>query len=142
MASADEKAADPKLDVSRFRSDKWSNLSTRAIVPSGPGADARQAVIEIEVRYRNPGASDVLLVWGLDNFTRVPACLPSETFLTHNGSHLNTPMQRDGNVFVARFDVEPDTRLDFAFTIRRTSAGNVSVSGRGPTAPENTIRRC
>ena len=123
VANADEKVIDPKLYVGKFRSDEWSELHTRAIQPSGADADREPAVIEVQVRYRNSAASEMRLVWGLDQFTRVPPRLPPETFLTFNDSHINTPMQRDGDIFVARFEVEADARLDYAFTVTRTADG-------------------
>ena len=123
VANADETVTDPRSYAGKFRSEEWSELHTRARQPSSPGADQEQDAIEVEVRYRNPIASDVLLVWGLDKFTRLPSRLPADTFLTYNGSHLNTPMQRDGEVFVAQLEVEAHARLDYAFKVKRTATG-------------------
>ena len=82
-----------------------------------------KASIQVQIRYRNPRAGEVQCVWGLNDFTLVPTQLPPGSFLTYNDSHVNTPMQRDGEVFVAEFEVPANTKFDYAFTITRTSLG-------------------
>ena len=93
VANANETIIDPKSYVGKFRSDEWSELHTKAVQSKNPAAGAKQPVVEVEVRYRDPAAGEVRLVWGLDNFTSRPCRSAPETFLTFNGSHINTPMQ-------------------------------------------------
>ena len=81
-ANADETVVDRKFYFGDFRSDEWTDLRTKAVIASGPGANVQPPRIHFQVQYRNPAASEVRLVWGLDNFTRVPPTLPSETFPT------------------------------------------------------------
>ena len=90
-----------------------------------PTVGGEQAVVQ--VRYRDPSASQVVLVWGLNDFTSVPAKLPDETFLTYHGSHINTRMQRDGDVFVAELEVAANSKLEYGFTVTRTSVGGKAV---------------
>ena len=100
-----------------------SRVRTKAIVHPISISKSEKPIIRFQVLYRNPAASEVRIVWGLQNFTRVPVNLPSETFLTEKGSHMNTPMKRVGDDFVFEFEVEENTRLDYAFTVTRTTAG-------------------
>ena len=140
-----ERAADtnaPSGSADTSTSDESSELHAKAVKSSNPAGTAEQAIIEVEVRYRNPAASEVLLVWGIDQFTRVPANLPPETFLTYNDSHINTPMRLEGDVFVARFEVEPNVRVDYAFTVTRTSDGEAVEFWKGANRKGDYYTSC
>ena len=108
-----------------------SKVHTKAIVSHKTASKPATAVIQVQLRYRNPAASEVRAVWGLNNFRHVPARLPPETFLTEKGSHMNTPMKRKGDFFVLDIEVEANLRLDYAFTITRTASGEAVEIWKG-----------
>jgi hypothetical protein len=99
-----------------------TDLSTKAIVP--PHGDiANKPMIQFQVRRHDPAAGEIVLVWGLNNWSIAPLNLPPGTFLTYNRTHMNTPMKRQGDLFVFDYVVPVNTRLDYAFITTRTAAG-------------------
>ncbi|MBX3438399.1 MAG: hypothetical protein KF861_12985, partial [Planctomycetaceae bacterium] len=103
------------------QSEQWYELHTQAIIPTeGSGEKPR---IRFRLRYRNPQASEVVAVWGLNKFQKKATDPPAGTFLTYNDSHMNTPLRKEGDVFVMEYETDADTRLDYAFTITRNAAG-------------------
>jgi hypothetical protein len=116
-------AAPPIAETTVVPSDDWAELRTKAVAPVNPSDPADQGVIQVQIRYRHSRAGEVQCVWGLNDFTLVPKQLPPGSFLTYNDSHVNTPMQRDEDVFAVDFEVPANTKLDYAFMITRTRAG-------------------
>ena len=153
VANADESVPDPRADVSpksatgdeggpahdlaSARTEDGSQpplasgstsgesieVFTKAVWSAARAYQRKERVIQVQVRYRNADAGKVLLVWGLNNYALVPKALPPETFLTYKDTHINTPMTRQGDLFVVDFEVKPDTRLHYAFLITETSNG-------------------
>ena len=111
----------PPIDNSQ--PDEAIKVVTRAVLPSHQLIHKADAGLHVQVRYRNPKAGQVVLVWGLNNFSEILPRLPPETYLTYNDSHMNTPMTRNGDTFVVDFDVYKLTRFHYAFSIERTADG-------------------
>jgi phosphoglycerol transferase MdoB-like AlkP superfamily enzyme len=106
---------------------------TAEAAPSGESPTAAAPNTVVQVRFREPAASEVRIVWGLDDFRRKPPTLPPDTFLTYSDSHMNTTMRDEDGVFVIEFelDVQDQTRLDFAFTLTKSRAGKTADLWRG-----------
>ena len=129
VAAAEEKkaiknTAGSHADAVDATQTEWSKLHTKAILPPATAGESGQGVIQFQVRYHNPLASRVCLVWGVDKFTRIPPKLPAGSFLTLNDSHINTYMKRDGNDFVFDFELDENRQLDYAFNVIDDSDGN------------------
>jgi hypothetical protein len=117
--------------VGSSRAREWAKLRTRALLPPQTSGETKLAIIQFQVQYHNPAASEVNLIWGLNEFRLVPTNLPPGTFLTLNDSHMNTPMKLENGVFSMEFEVEENTRFDCAFTITRTATGDAVEIWRG-----------
>lgn len=84
--------------------------------------ESPQTVI-LEIRYQNPVAAKVDLVWGVNGWTLAPeGGRPTGTLVEENIMH--TPMLNEGGTFVARLQVVPGTVVDFGFLTTRDSRGN------------------
>jgi hypothetical protein len=99
-----------------------SELYTKAIIPSRT-ANVTMPTIQFQVRRRDTMASEIVLVWGLNKWAAAPDNLPPGTYLTYNRSHMNTPMKRQGDLFVFDYEVPENTRLDYFFITTRNAAG-------------------
>lgn len=99
-------------------SDRWSECHTTAVLPHRSNAN-KKTTIQVHIRFHDPQAREVVLVWGLDGFKPAPEKLPPNTFLTYNRSHMNTTMNYDGDVFALDLEIPNDTRFDYGFTVVR-----------------------
>jgi hypothetical protein len=79
-----------------------------------------------EIRYHNPDASEVALVWGVYGWQTVPESLRPPGTIVQDGARsevMRTPMERQGDVFVVRVQVPSGAPIDFIFNITRTRGG-------------------
>ncbi len=109
-----------------------AELFVRAIRDYQESGAMKPLVMQFQVRYRNPYAAEVTLVWGLNKFALAPANMPPGTTLTYNRSHMNTPMKREGDLFTVDYEVAENTRLDYAFIITKTAKGETVEHWRAP----------
>jgi hypothetical protein len=83
-----------------------------------PRTSAPQAVARIIVRYRLPGAGDIAVVWGIDEWAAVELALrPPGTTLDDRGTMV-TPMARRGDYFEATLTSPVGAALNFGFLTR------------------------
>src|SRR5689334_21731489 len=72
-----------------------------------------------EIRYQVADATEVVLVWGINNWANVPeAQRPAGTVV--NQGLMYTPMQRDGGSFFVQLHVPDGVRIDYVFKITTT----------------------
>ncbi|MCB8926166.1 MAG: ABC transporter permease [Ardenticatenaceae bacterium] len=89
-------------------------LYANASVPN-PELIAGPTVVQ-QVRYRLPEAGEVNLVWGVDAWQTLPALSQMmETAVQNN--LMVTPMQRDGDSFVAELLLPEAAQLDYVFQV-------------------------
>jgi lipopolysaccharide transport system permease protein len=75
-----------------------------------------------EIRYHMPEAGEVFLVWGINGWVVVPKeTRPAGTVVKDGVMH--TPMDRDGDTFVAKIQVPSGTTIDYGFLITKTGSG-------------------
>lgn len=75
-------------------------------------------MISQEIRYHSREATEVYLVWGINNWsTQKPELRPPGTYI--KGNMMYTPMKYTDGVFVAKMNVEPNTKIDYAFWITK-----------------------
>jgi arylsulfatase A-like enzyme len=75
-----------------------------------------------EIRYSTDHASEVYIVWGLNNWQSVPAELwPAGSFI--RDGLLHTPMIDSGNVFVAFLNVPQKSTVDYVFLVAKGPKG-------------------
>ena len=129
------------LAVDLSQSGEAVKVVTRAVLPSYQVIHKADQGIHVQVRYRNPQAGQVVLVWGLKNFSEIPTRLPPGTYLTYNNSHINTPMTRSGDTFVVDFDVYKPSLFHYAFLIERSADGAPAKIWRGKDATGNYYER-
>jgi hypothetical protein len=74
------------------------------------------ALVAQEIRYLAPAAGEVQLVWGLDGWQPLLAELrPGQTWIEQGVMH--SPMERQGQTFVASVRGTPGATLDYGFRI-------------------------
>ena len=76
----------------------------------------------LEVRYADPAASAVLLVWGVNGWKATSIEGQPEGTLVKNGV-MNTPMTPEDGVFVARLQLPAWAQLDYGFLSTREQNG-------------------
>jgi hypothetical protein len=77
--------------------------------------DSLGAAIQ-EIRYRESGASQVYLVWGIDGWQLAPQELfPPGTVV--KGNLMHTPMVRVGDAFATKIRVPRGTKIDYGFLV-------------------------
>lgn len=75
-----------------------------------------------EIRYHQPEAGEVFLVWGLNGWATAPDVLrPTGTIIKDNVMH--TKMERQGEIFVATIQVPGKVTLDYGFLVTQTKGG-------------------
>jgi tetratricopeptide (TPR) repeat protein len=102
-----------------------------AAAEAEPGHDARTApapapgngqLVTQQISYPMPEAGAVMLVWGLDGWQALPeAQRPAGTLVEHGV--MRTPMERQGDSFVATVQVPAGSTLDYGFLIVETASG-------------------
>lgn len=86
------------------------------------GKPSLPAVI-LEFRYHQPQAGEVFLVWGVNGWAPVPEDLRAPgTRLIDN--IMNTPMEREGESFVARVNVPAWSMVEYGFLVTRLADGS------------------
>ena len=75
-----------------------------------------QLSVTQEIRYYMPEADKVILVWGINGWSVVPAAVRPIGTVLHNGVML-TPMAPVGKRFVGKVQVPPGTALNYGFLI-------------------------
>jgi hypothetical protein len=90
-----------------------------------PGDSLQGVRATQEIRYYQPGAKEVFLMWGINGW-RVPpeSDLPAGS-IVKKGKTL-TPLQRDREAFTTKMKVPLGTMLDYGFLVTRTSDGRVT----------------
>ena len=77
----------------------------------------------LEIRYQNPAAGQVALVWGVNGWQILPeGARPAGTEL-RNGS-MFTPMLLEGDSFVIRLSLPARTTVDYGFLTTQDQDGN------------------
>lgn len=78
-----------------------------------------------EIRYPQPGAREVFLMWGVNGWRMLPESdLPRGT-IVKDGKML-TPLLRDREVFTVKIQVPIGTTLDYGFLVTRTHDGKAT----------------
>lgn len=91
-------------------------------LPNGFVPRPQGAVKKTEIRCHIPGATRVVLVWGVDGWKWLPkSWLPPDTFVIHATMH--TTMQRDGEWFQTTLAVPEGHTVDYGFNINRSGEG-------------------
>jgi hypothetical protein len=86
------------------------------------GQTADLPLVKQEIRYRAPGASDVWLTWGIEDWQTIPEAIrPPDTVL--NNGRMQTRLVREGHTFTSTVRLPPGTRFDYGFRITRTEEG-------------------
>ena len=76
----------------------------------------------LEIKYQNPVAGQVELVWGLNGWSLAPEEeRPTGTVV--EGDVLHTPMLKEEGIFVTRLQVAPGSVVDFGFLTTKDSQG-------------------
>ncbi len=109
--------------------DAWQNLHIVAHVPARY-ASVRQPSIKFQIRFRNPTADEVTLMWGFNNWAPAEdiSKLPPGTTLKYFRTHCYTPMKKEGDAFVFDFEAADNTQLDYAFITTRIVDGQTIES--------------
>jgi hypothetical protein len=92
--------------------DPAASASTRIPVAARPTT----AFFERSIRYNLVGASDVVLVWGIDGWQPLPDGLPPGTSL--EGGNMRTPMSGSSGHFSVSLPVPPKATMEFGFLVR------------------------
>jgi hypothetical protein len=104
-------------------SDEVVAIHTRAVRgESIAGQPGNSVVIDVSVRFQSADADEVLFVWGLENWSVLPAKRPPGTSVVSD-TVMHTPMTRAGDAFVVQLQTPDPARLDFGFLITRTRSG-------------------
>lgn len=81
-----------------------------------------QPLATVQIRYYMPQASEVFLVWGINDWDTVPVQLrPPGTVLMEKALH--TPMNREDNAFVIELQVPAGAMINYGFLITRAYTG-------------------
>ena len=72
----------------------------------------------IEIRYRAPGAEGLKMIWGINGWDYSESS-PEGTFIEDKAMH--TPMKKEGDDFVLKFNLPDSTILDFLFYFTRVT---------------------
>lgn len=87
---------------------------------AAPAAQAEP--VSLEFRYRLPGAGEVFLVWGINNWQPLPEeQRPAGTIIEKGVMH--TPMEPDGDRHLATLRVPAGAPLDYGFQTRSAADG-------------------
>lgn len=99
----------------------------------------RTSLVTQEIRYHQPEAGEVFLVWTMQGGGLVSEeAGPPGTVMQADGLH--TPMAREGSIFVVKLQVPPGTTLDYNFLITREIGGDaVDVLEASPDRPFRTV---
>jgi hypothetical protein len=80
-------------------------------------------LVNQEIFYHAPGAGEVWLVWGVEEWQAIPeVARPPATMLKDDGL-MHTRMALKNDTFTTRVRVPPGTRLNYRFLIAKTDAG-------------------
>lgn len=108
----------------------FSSLSTLALAVllflftsvSPYASEEPSELIAQAIRYSSQEAGEVVLVWGINNWKRMPdEQRPAGTLIKNSVMH--TPMTKHGDQFAVTLFVKPDTMIDFGFLVTRTKKG-------------------
>jgi hypothetical protein len=108
-------------------------LRDRKAGPFGGGAEEETTspparLDSLTVRYLQPDAGDVSLVWWNADGSRVPPSIrPQGTIEGRQGNAVSTPMQRDDSVFAVTLAIPPDDSLEYGFLITARNDGDSLV---------------
>jgi hypothetical protein len=98
-------------------------LSPKAAFASNRAAQDTPQTFTLEIRYENPAAGQVALVWGVNGWQSLPdASRPADTEL-RNGI-MYTPMTGEGESFTIRIQLPAWTTVDFGFLTTQDKEGN------------------
>ena len=96
-----------------------------------PLAARDTALVQQTIRYGPTDARAVRVIWGIDDWQRLPADLwPAGTRVTANHMTL-TRMRRTGSMFNVTLPVPVGRRLDFAFQVDRADRFEISDDNHG-----------
>jgi hypothetical protein len=113
--------------------DHMRMLRDQQIGPWGRGAPDREEkplekLDSLTVRYLQPDAGDVRLVWWLADGRRVPSAIrPAGTVDGKQGNAVSTPMVRDDSAFAATLAIAPDDTVEYGFLITGRNDGDSLV---------------
>ena len=80
------------------------------------------ALVDQEIRYHQPDAGEVFLVWGINGWAQVPeGQRPAGTML--HEAIMHTPMALAGNTFVLKVRVPAGASIEYIFHITKKSNG-------------------
>ena len=79
-----------------------------------PFGDPHPALVTQEIRYHQPAATAVELVWGVDGWNWIDEELRPLGTVIQQGN-MQTPMKREGSSHSARLQVPPGTTIDYGF---------------------------
>jgi hypothetical protein len=83
---------------------------------------AEVSLVSHKIRYQNPEAGEVVLVWGINGWDILPEKIrPKKTAV--EGALMYTRTVREGDDFTFDLNVPPDAVIDFCFLITRKRAG-------------------
>src|SRR5262245_17681343 len=88
------------------------------------GSDQSESFVTQTIRYRMDQASEVMLCWGINGWTPLPADQMVKGTVLRNRL-MYTPMRRAGNMFEARIRIPKGTIVDYAFQITKTLDGAI-----------------
>jgi arylsulfatase A-like enzyme len=71
---------------------------------------------QTEIRYYMPGASEVYLVWGINDWKNVDNPPPGTII---KNRIMNTPMTKEGDEFVIKIDMPPGNVIDYFFLYKQ-----------------------
>jgi lipopolysaccharide transport system permease protein len=116
----------------QFRENLWSwadpgaletNLQWLKEAGIPPFDNAMAALATQEIRFFQPAAIDVDLVWGVDGWHAVDEALwPAGTVVKQDLMY--TPLQKEGNSFNLSLKVPPGTTIDFGFLFSSSQGEN------------------
>ncbi|MES2139608.1 MAG: sulfatase-like hydrolase/transferase [Bacteroidota bacterium] len=89
-----------------------------SLVLSQPLANQNSLMVTQEIRYSVKDASEVFLVWGINNWQSQEENLRPPGTFTKDGL-LYTPMKQVDGMFSTKFSVKPNTQLDYVFWITK-----------------------
>lgn len=106
-----------------------------------PLPDKNQLLLMQEIQYSIKDASEVFLVWGINNWQFQDENLrPSGTFI--KGKLMYTPMQYEDGIFSAVLNVKSNTQIDYVFWISkgpRNSSTDIYDINEAPKKDYHTV---
>ncbi len=72
---------------------------------------------DIEIRYHLPGATRVVLLWGINDWKPISPVPPGTTI---KGKTMQSPMIKEGDYFVFKVSVPPGNVMDYGFSFTKT----------------------